>query len=97
MAENPIKRINLLQFKGLATNANPHSLPAGAAQVQTNIVCTIAGQLTVRKGMRPTAFINAITATTHSVLAMVEHIRPQGDFVVYEDSAGNIKAGRNPS
>lgn len=97
MADAPIRRMNLMAFRGLMTNANPHSIPPGAAQVQTNVVCTVAGQLTVRKGMRAIAFANAITATTHSVLSMVEYARPQGTIVVYEDSAGNLKAGRSPS
>lgn len=97
MPEPPVKRFNLMEFRGLVTNANPHAIPPGAAQVQTNIVCTIAGQLTVRKGMRPTAFANAVTATTHSVIGMVEYIRPEADYVIYQDSAGNIKAGSGAS
>lgn len=93
----PVKRFNVMQFQGLVTNANPHAIPPGAAQVQTNIVCTIAGQLTVRKGMRPTAFANATTATTHSVIGMIEYIRPEANYVVYQDSAGNVKAGSGVS
>lgn len=95
MAETPVKRFNLMQFKGLVTNANPHAIPPGAAQTQTNVVCTVAGQLNVRKGMRPALFGNAVTGTTHAVISMAEYIRPEANFVVYEDSDGNIKAGRD--
>lgn len=46
------------QWAGLVTKASPYAIPPGAAVEQTNLTCSIPGQLTSRNGMRPVAFIN---------------------------------------
>ena len=44
-------------WKGLATNASPYALPAGAATEQVNLQSHVPGQLSTRGGM------NAISCT----------------------------------
>lgn len=40
------------QWVGLITNASPHIIPPGATVDQVNLTTRVAGQLTVRGGMR---------------------------------------------
>lgn len=82
---------------GRVSNANPHSLPAGASAVQTNIGCYTPGILKVRGGCRPTTFANSTTANTLSIQAVGVLKRPEATWVPYQLSDGLIKAGRTPT
>lgn len=43
-------------FQGQVSNADPHDIPVGAAQVQVNVNCVTPGQLQVRGGLRAVTF-----------------------------------------
>jgi hypothetical protein len=48
--------MRLSKWGGLLTYVSPYAVPAGGAVSQINLTCSIAGQLTVRDGMRPVSF-----------------------------------------
>lgn len=85
------------EFKGLVTNADPHDLPPGAAQVMDNITTLIAGQLTARKGHAETTFANEISDVASNVIAMQYFPTALADFTVYVTASGLVKAGRSVS
>lgn len=82
---------------GRISNADPSDLPVGAMQSQDNFECLIPGRLTGRRGKRPVVFDNAISDTTNTIIAMARFKTGHADWIVYEDSAGNVKIGRNPA
>ena len=83
-------------FGGLMTNADPHDLGTRYAREQTNITCLTPGTLAVRKGHTAVDFSNEQASSAGSVLAMCRFDLPHTRFVVYFDSLGNLRAGRNP-
>ena len=95
----PDKRISCSPFLGRVSNANPHFVGSGAAQTQTNIECRVAGQLDVRKGMRPVTFASEAAAVGAGVdvisIAAFDH--PIGRWVIYQLTDGKLRAGRNAS
>ena len=82
---------------GRVSNANVHSLPAGAASVQNNIGPYTPGVWKVRPGCRPTSFANSTTANTLSVIGCAGFNRPEARWVVYQLSDGRIYSGRTPT
>lgn len=82
------------EFRGLVTNADPHDLPPGAAQVMDNITTLVPGQLTVRKGHAETTFANEIADVASNVIAMQYFPTSLADFTVYVTASGLVKAGR---
>lgn len=84
-------------FQGLNSAAGPHLLQAGQTQIQRNIACKANGRLGVRDGLKPTAFDNAITAVSSPVISSCSFPTPYGNYIVYQNAAGQIKAGRNPA
>ena len=95
----PDKRTSCSPFAGRVSSANPHFIAAGAAQVQTNVECRVAGQLDVRKGMRPVTFANeaASAGAGVDIISISAFAHPVGRWVVYQTSSGLVRAGRNAS
>ena len=98
MQDRPKGLVKIQEWPGLATNVDPHDLQAGAAQVQTNAMSQAPGRLTVRRGYQRTSFTNAGTATlsTAVILAATDYQHPLGNWLVYEDGNGAVRAGMNP-
>lgn len=48
--------MRLQKWPGLLTYVSPYSVPPGGAVSQVNLSCSVAGQLTIRDGMRPVQF-----------------------------------------
>lgn len=90
-------RMRVEEWRGRVSNPSPHTLKPGAGIDHNNLRCINPGETDVRGGMTPVTFSNTTTSTTNSIIAMANYSHPLGDMIVYEDSAGNIKAGRNPS
>lgn len=84
-------------FAGLVSNANPHAIPANAAQSQTNIGAFSGGMLEGRRGMTTTAFANAISAVASNVVACTAFNRAEGRYCVYLLADGKLKIGRDPT
>lgn len=82
---------------GILPNASPHRLKAGAAQEQTNLRVHVPGRAEVRGGLRPLTFTNGTTAVTDEIQAMHGFTRADARWVVYQTTAGDLKAGKNPS
>ena len=94
MNDEPLKGVSIIDFPGLESDRNPHNTPAAAVSLLNTRVGT---ELAVRKGLKPTAFSNAISATSNSIIAMSAIHGPEAEIAIYEDSAGNVKIGKNPS
>lgn len=58
MAESEASKIRVEKWLGQMSNADPHDLPPGAAQIQENVVSTTPGQLETRLGWRAVTFEN---------------------------------------
>lgn len=97
MGEQPRTRLAITKFQGLITNEDSHDLSPGQMQVQRNLQILSPGKLQVRGGCRPVNFENAISPTTNAVQSIAYFRLREADLIVYQDVAGNVKAGRNPS
>lgn len=96
--ESPRRRMDIKDFGGLVTNADPFDLPAGSAVTMQNCHPLVPGQLTARKGHGAVAFSNNASASTgNDVMAMYFFPSVIADWIIYELSDGSIKAGRAPS
>jgi len=56
MPERPKAVVECADFSGLVNLVDPRDLPAGAAEVQTNVQSNQPGQMTVRPGWRIVSF-----------------------------------------
>jgi hypothetical protein len=48
--------VDYVEFVGMASNVDPHDIPAGAAQIQVNMNIVTQGLLRLRGGLREVAF-----------------------------------------
>jgi len=97
MAEKPKSRLMVTKFGGLNSGDDSHDLKPGEMQSQVNLQMFTSGRLQCRRGMRLTAFENAITSTSNHVLSIAMLIKPEANLFVYEDSGGNVRVGRKPT
>lgn len=87
------KLIEISQWPGQFSDADPLTIPPGAAQDQINMMSLVPGELSCRKGLQPIANANSITSTTNEIIEMFWYQRcGSPEIIVYQDSAGNIKA-----
>jgi len=56
MAQPAQTAVDVRQFQGMFSNADPHDLPPGMSVVQVNAAVIIVGQLQVRRGLRELKF-----------------------------------------
>lgn len=82
-------RLKMPRFLGRMSAPDPHDLPAGAFQEFDNLQTVNPGQITVRKGMKRMA-----ASVTYDAIAMYRFQRPEADWVVWENSNGDVKASR---
>lgn len=87
--------IAIEKWAGLVTNASPYSLPPGAAVTQVNLQCISPGQVTVRPGLSAVSFSSHTGATAPIVVAF--RYPRTAENIVYQNSAGKIFVGRQPS
>lgn len=76
------------ELMGLVSNVDPHDVPPGGFTVLENLQTTTPGQLTGRRGLIPVT--DRIADDT--VLAITRFERPEAEWLVWETSAGAIKA-----
>lgn len=89
--------MRITQWLGRLSNADPHDLPVGGAQLQNNWQSLVPGVLSGRNGMRAATFANSTTASTNEVIGQYAFHTPKTDFTVYMLSDGTVKAGSTPS
>lgn len=89
--------MKITQWLGRLSNADPHDIPPGGAQLQNNWQCLVPGVLSGRAGMRAVTFSNSTTASTNEIIGQYTFHTPRADFVVYQLSDGTVKAGSSPS
>lgn len=94
--EKQVKGAIFESFGGLMTNADAHDLGTRYARTQTNMTSLVPGELRVRKGHTSVDFANEQASSAGNILAMCRYDVPHARFVVYFDSLGNLRAGRNP-
>ena len=87
--------VSITGFPGTASNRSPHAAPT-APVTQTNMRSIKPGSLQVRKGNKPLTFTTD-TDRSASIIAMFAHRRADDEFVLYEDSDGKVRVGKNPS
>jgi len=97
MADKSRATTSMRRFGGLVTNEDPHDLKPGQMQAQQNIQVLSAGRLQCRRGMRHVHFANGIPPTSYTVISMAVLIKPEASLILYEDSNGNVRCGRNPT
>jgi hypothetical protein len=82
------------KWGGLVTNASPYVLPPGAAVTQVNLQILSPGRLTVRPGHAAVSFAS-LTAGTSPIRSAIRY--PDINALVYQDAAGAIRVGVEPS
>lgn len=98
----------LNRWPGLFTDSDPHDSPG--AQVQENCHDQSLGTLAGRKGMREVFFGNATARVSMTpyidldslpaltdipdLIACASFLRPEGEVVVFMDTAGTVRQGR---
>lgn len=92
--DEPLKGASITDFPGLASDRNPHVEPAVPVAV---LNARLGSELKVRKGLLPVAFSNEDTDTAYSIISMFGLHGPEAEIVVYQDSNGSVKIGKNPS
>jgi len=95
MSQNPPTRKTVRKWLGQISNHDGSDLPLGAFESIDNFELLTPGSLVGRRGKRPVVFDNAIAATTNTIISMTRFRTGHADWIVYEDSAGNLKIGRN--
>jgi hypothetical protein len=60
MSEAASSGITLADFPGLCNSIDPRDLPIGAAEVQTNLLVRLKGQMDVRRGLREVQFESTV-------------------------------------
>lgn len=93
------------QWPGLLTDPDPHDLPPGGAQVQTNWASLRPGRLDGRAGMREVWGENfsargtaaSDITTLADVVACYGFVRGEANYIVSMDTDGTVKAIRNPT
>lgn len=94
----PRSKLPILKFSGLATNQDRHDLEPGQMMVQSNLEIFKPGKLVVRNGLRPAVFDNAIVPSAVYDAISIAYFRvPEADYIIYEDTNGNLKLARNPT
>jgi hypothetical protein len=54
--KRPQASVEVLDFPGMYSDADPNDLPPGAMQVQVNAQSTVMGELNLRPGYREVSF-----------------------------------------
>ena len=93
MADQPEGGIEIGEFAGLMTNADPNDLPPENSQVQTNVQSLVPGRLDVRLGVVQQASLTP--AGSGDIITLYTYVAPDGDWVVTVHSNGDIKATRD--
>lgn len=94
MKDQPMKGISVTDFPGLESDRNPHVSPPTPVSVLNTRLAT---ELGVRKGLKPVTFSNDTSDTAYSIIGMFGLHGPEAEILVYQDSNGSIKIGKNPS
>jgi len=56
MLDKPKSQVDIKDFPGLATRADPDDVPLGSATRQVNLTCVTPAALTSRPGLREVSF-----------------------------------------
>lgn len=97
MAERTSSAKAVTDWKGLFSNLSPHEVQPGSFVELVNMQVLKPGVLSCRKGYQPATFSNAAADTAYHIIAMARFQTPEANFVIYQDSSGLIKAGKDPS
>lgn len=84
------------KWPGLVTNASPYAIASGAAVTQVNLQAIIPGQVSVRPGMQAVTWASLTSGT---VPVRVAFRAPCGstERLIFQDSAGVVRAGEGPA
>ena len=94
MSNKPANVKPIPQFPGYASNRDPHDQPEVAINV-TNMVFHEPGMLACRKGNAALGNFSDNTGSgTDVVISAFPYKRAGKSYIIHQDSAGKIKAGR---
>ena len=82
-------------WAGRNSGVSPHQIGDGM-QTMDNIGCTVPGQATGRRGMRPVEVLSQGSTGSFDIIALFGLHRPDHEVIVYTDTNGGVFAGRNP-
>lgn len=83
------------KWPGRVSNRNQHAEPTAPVEYE-NLQTIVPSSMTVRKGMLPLSFANATTASSANIIAAYRFERPEAELIVYENTNGELHAGRGP-
>lgn len=84
------------KWPGLITNASPYAVPPGAAVTQVNLQAIVPGEVRVRPGMAAVTW-SSLTGGTSPVRSMFRAPCGNTERLIYQDAAGVVRAGTEPS
>jgi len=90
--------MDMPNWPGLITNADPHDLPPGASVVQDNIFTRRPGELTVRKGLGIVSFDDPGSGSVvdSQLISLAVIPQPHASYVVYLNANGQVRVAKNP-
>lgn len=95
MGLEPLSEQQAREFRGLVTNSDPRDIGLGASQNQLNMQCLVSGQIQCRGGNRPVTFSNGIASVAGQVIGMFYFQTPSDPMVIWQQSDGSIRVGKN--
>jgi hypothetical protein len=84
------------KWTGMVTNASPYAIPSGAAVTQVNVQAIVPGQINVRPGMVNVTW-SSLTGGTSPVRRIFRAPCGGSERLIYQDSAGVVRAGTGPA
>lgn len=96
MAQDPDSKsaLQIDDWKGLFTNASPHSVPLGGAQTAVNVWLGVPGELRTRPAFGLATYANATSKSTDDGIAIAAFESNNGRFILWETTNGDVKAGQ---
>jgi len=85
------------KWLGRMSNADPHDIPEGGAQIQNNLQCLREGVLSVRGGVQSSSNFTDGSPGTDSLISIYGYVRPEGNGVLCVESDGRLSFRRGGS
>jgi hypothetical protein len=97
--------MDIKQFVGRISNADPHDIPPGGFVELDNLTCIVPGQLTGRNGCRELLIDNRREYSEDPPVAPYDNVqglasyflqRGEANWILWQRSDGSIHAGKHP-
>jgi hypothetical protein len=88
--------VRMEDWRGQNSNAAPTAIRPGFLRYLENLTAEKPGELAGRRGNVPVDFANDAADSAYDILSMMRLHVPEANWILYQDSNGQIKAGRDP-